>query len=185
MSEVEYRDRQELETEVKDYSKQIETLGEEQKDHQEDLERLREKLRILKSSKGVYAQSDSKLNRAVEDAIATRERSVETCKEKIGDVKNQMESKLENLGRVIKKTEERVTKMEEVVDSLNHNQEQVINNIKIDIQQGKDDIEDAKDKGNALKKVIEVAIALLTAGGMAASGIAQLVNSLQNAGLFR
>lgn len=185
MSKVEYRDRQELEAEVKESSKEIQTLGEEQKDHQEDLEKLKEKLRMLKRSKGAYAQSDSKLNRAVEDALATRESSVENCKENIRDVKDKLETKLENLNRSIKKTEERVTKMEDVVDSLNHNQEQVINNIRIDIQQGKDDAEDAKDKGNAFRKIIEVAAQLIGAVGIAATGIAQLVNSLQSTGLFR
>ena len=149
------------------------------------MEKLKEKLRILKNSKGAYAQSDSKLNRDVEDAIATRESSIETCKEKIGDVKGKLESKLENLNRRIKKTEERLTTMEEVVDSLNHNQEQVINNIRIDIQQGKEDVEDANDKGNDLKRIIEVAAQLIGAVGLAATSIAQLVSTLQSTGLFR
>jgi len=185
MSEVEYRDRQELEADVKESSQEIQTLGEKQEDHQEDLEKLQEKLRMLKSSKGVYTQSDSQLNRAVENAIATRESSVENCKENIRDVKGKLETKLENLNRSIKKTEERVTKMEDVVDSLNHNQEQVINNIRIDIQQGKDDAEDAKDKGNAFRKIIEAAIGLTVGATVAADKIGQLIETIQSTGLFR
>jgi chromosome segregation ATPase len=125
------------------------------------------------------------VNTSLQPAIATRESSVESCQGKITDVKGKMEPKLENLRRLVKKTEERVTKMEEVLDSLNHNQKRVINNIRIDIQQQKEDIEVANDKGNALKKVIEVATQLIGAAGLAATGIAQLVNSLQSIGLFR
>ncbi|MEO1378471.1 MAG: hypothetical protein AAFW70_30250, partial [Cyanobacteria bacterium J06635_10] len=66
MSQSEYSDRQELENEVKDYSREIETLGERQKDHQEDLENLQERLQKLKMSKGVYSDSDNELHSAME-----------------------------------------------------------------------------------------------------------------------
>jgi hypothetical protein len=52
MSNVEYQDFQTLETEIKDYAKQIETLGTEQKDHQEDLIKVQKTLLSFKSSKG-------------------------------------------------------------------------------------------------------------------------------------
>ena len=48
MSQMEYSDRQDLEREVKDYGKQIETLGESQKDYQEDMESLQKRLKMLK-----------------------------------------------------------------------------------------------------------------------------------------
>ncbi len=56
----EYNDRQDLEREVKDYGKQIETLGESQKEYQEDIEILRERLKMLKSQPGVHANADNK-----------------------------------------------------------------------------------------------------------------------------
>jgi chromosome segregation ATPase len=61
MSQMEYSDRQDFEREVKDYGKQIETLGESQKDYQEDMESLQKRLKMLKSQPGVYANSDNKL----------------------------------------------------------------------------------------------------------------------------
>ncbi|MFM2061450.1 MAG: hypothetical protein RLZZ507_1120 [Cyanobacteriota bacterium] len=181
----EYSDRQELESEIKDNSKQIETLGESQKEYQEDIESLQEKLKMLKSHKGVYANSDNKMIATVEAAIQTRETNVEECKEKIGEVKTQMDGKLENLRNRIRSQEQRIQKMENLVDSLNHKNDNIANEIKIEIQTGKDDLEDAKDKSFDLLKIIEVAGPIATGTGIAAQGIAQLISSLQSIGLFR
>ena len=185
MSQIEYSDRQELESEIKDNSKQIETLGESQKDYQEDVENLQEKLKMLKSSKGVYANADNNLISQVETAIKTRETDVETCKEHISEVKTQMDSKLENLKKRISTTEQRIEKMENLVESLNHKDDTVANNINIEIQNQRDDVEDAKDKSNGLLQIIEIAGALAAGVGLLVQGIAQLVTSLVTIGLFR
>lgn len=184
MSQSEYSDRQELENEVKDYSREIETLGERQKDHQEDLENLQERLQKLKMSKGVYSDSDNELHSAMETAIQTRETDVETCKEQIGSIKEKMEPKLENLKQSIHKNEERVTQMEETLESLNHTNEGIVINITNEIERQKDDIEDAKEKGNTLKQAIEIA-AGLGGVGVAASGMAELLNALQSIGIIK
>ena len=113
---------------------------------------------MLKSSAGFYRQSDNQLVKNVEVAIKNREKSVETCKEKISEIKTEMEIKLENLTERIQKTNERVTKMDQVVESLNHKNEKVINNIRGDMQQQKDDIDDAKKKCNVIGEIINIEI---------------------------
>jgi chromosome segregation ATPase len=180
-----YKDSAELQDQVKDYGKQIETLGEEQQEHQEDMESLQAKLRILKSGKGVFNDSDSDLQQCVESAIEARETSVETCKGKIGEVKVQMESKLENLKQSIEKTKERTTQMEQVAESLRHRSDSVVNNIEINIQQQKDDIEDATDKAGSLTDIIVAAGNLAGAAVVGANAIGQIVSGLQSIGLFR
>lgn len=55
MVEAEYGDRQELETEIKDYAQKIETLAEEQKDHQEDLEKLQKHTKCSKIAQDFIA----------------------------------------------------------------------------------------------------------------------------------
>jgi DNA repair exonuclease SbcCD ATPase subunit len=180
-----YKDRDDAQKEVGGFIKQIETLGEEQQEHQEDLENLQDKLQFLKSSKGVYSGSAENLLQCVESAIEARETSVETCKEKIGEVKVQMESKLENLKQSIEKTKERTTQMEQVAASLNHRSDGVVNNIEINIQQHKDDIADATDKGNSLENIINLASQLITTAGVGATLIGQIVGGLQQMGLFR
>ncbi|MEM6753302.1 MAG: hypothetical protein AAF630_10060 [Cyanobacteria bacterium P01_C01_bin.38] len=186
MSQSEYSDRQELENEVKENFSEIETLGEQQKDHQEDLESLQESLRKLKMSKGVYSDSDYKLYSAMETAIQTRETDVNTCKDKISYVKHKMQLKHDNLQRSIQKQEERITQMEETVASLNHKNERVdiSININIEIERQKDDTEHGKDNDNKLIKGIGIADGL-TGVGVAASGIAELINALQSIGLFK
>lgn len=180
-----YKDSEELQDQVKDYGKKIETLGEEQQEHQEDMESLQAKLRILKGDKGLFSNSDRDLQQCVESAIEARETSVETCKEKIGDVKVQMESKLENLKQSIEKTKERTTQMEQVAESLKHRSDGVVNNIEINIQQHKDDITEATDKGNSLENIINLASQLITTAGVGATLIGQIVGGLQSMGLFR
>jgi DNA polymerase II small subunit/DNA polymerase delta subunit B len=180
-----YKDSAELQDQVKDYGKKIETLGEEQQEHQEDMESFQAKLRILKSGKGVYNDSDSDLQQCVESAIEARETSVETCKGKIGEVKVQMESKLENLKQSIEKTKERTTHMEQVAESLKHKSDGVVNNIEINIQQHKDDIADATDKAGSIQDIISMAAQLATTASVGASLIGQIVRGLQSMGLFR
>ena len=180
-----YNDRQELQQEVVDKGKDIETLGGEQKDHQEDLESLQVKLRMLQNTKGVYIDSNSNLQNSVEIAIQARESSVEVCKEKITVVKVEIESKLENLNQKIEKERDRTTQMEQVVESLNHRNDGVVNNIEINIQQSKDDIEDATDKGNSLKEIIVAAGNLASAAVVGANVIGQIVSGLQSIRLFR
>jgi chromosome segregation ATPase len=180
-----YKDSAELQDQVKDYGKQIETLGEEQQEHQEDMESLQAKLRILKSGRGVYNDSDSDLQQCVESAIEARESSVEICKEKIGEVKVQMESKLENLKQSIEKTKERTNQMEQVAESLKHKSDGVVNNIEINIQQHKDDIADATDKAGSIQDIINMAAQLATTASVGAGLVGQIVSGLQSMGLFR
>ena len=59
------------------------------------------------------------------------------------------------------------------------------NNITIEIHNQKDDVEDAKDKRFDWLRISQIAATLLTAAGMAAQGISQLVDSLKSIGLFR
>lgn len=180
-----YKDSAELQDQVKDYGKQIETLGEEQQEHQEDMESLKDKLRVLKSGKGVFNDSDSDLQQCVESAIEARETSVETCKEKIGEVKVQMESKLENLKQSIEKTKERTNQMEQVAESLRHKSDGTVTNIEINIQQHKDDIADATDKAGSLQDIISMAGQLIGTASVGATLVGQIVSGLQSMGLFR
>jgi DNA polymerase II small subunit/DNA polymerase delta subunit B len=149
------------------------------------MESLQAKLRILKSGKGVFNDSDSDLQQCVESAIEARETSVETCKGKIGEVKVQMESKLENLKQSIEKTKERTTHMEQVAESLRHKSDGVVNNIEINIQQHKDDIADATDKAGSIQDIINMAAQLATTASVGAGLIGQIVSGLQSMGLFR
>ncbi len=114
----------------------------------------------------------------VERVVQTRETNVEECKEEIGDVHTQMEGTLKNLKTLMKSQDERIEKMESSVDSLNHKNDHIVNGIKIEIQNAKDDRDDAQDKSINLEKVAAIAAALLT-------GIAQLLSSLQSIGLLR
>lgn len=132
-------------------------------------------MKILKSNKEVYADADNKMIATVEAAIQTRETNVEECQEKIGEVKTQMDDKLENLRNRVISQEQRIQKMENLVDSLNYKNDHIVNEIKIEIQTGKDDLEDAKDKSFDLLKIIEIADAFATGVGIAAQGIAQLL----------
>ena len=179
------QDSTELQNEIGDYGTKIETLGEEQKEHQEDIESLQAKLRILKGGKGVYHDSDSDLHQCVESAFEARATCVETCKEKIGEFKVQMESKLENLKQSIEKTKERTNQMEQVAESLKHHSDGVVNNIEINIQQHKKDIADATDKGNSLERIIMMAGSLATTANIGADAIRNIVSGLQSIGLFR
>jgi chromosome segregation ATPase len=184
MTLEQYQDSQELENEVRDYTEQIETLAEEQKDHQEDLEDLLEAWQMLSSSQGIYADSDSRLIEDVEIAITTRESSVETCKEKITEIKIQIETKVENLDNRIEKTEDRIGQMEGVANSLIHKNEGIVININNEIREQKEEVQDAKDKSTVWKKLIEFS-ELITATGVLAEGISQLIDWLKSAGLFR
>ena len=112
---------------------------------------------MLKNQPGVYANSDNKLISTVERAIQTRETDVEQCQAEIGEVKTQMDGKLENLENRIKTQEQRIDKMENLVDSLNHKNDDVANQIEVEIQIGKDDLDDAQDKSGDLLNIIEIA----------------------------
>jgi chromosome segregation ATPase len=180
-----YNDRQELQQEVTDKAKNIETLGEEQQEHQEDLETLKAKLRYLQSKPGVYRDSDRNLQSSVEIAAQARKANVEVCKEKINVVKTELEVKVENLHRKIGQEKERTTQMEQAVESLNHRGEGVVNNITINIQQCKDDIVDAQDKENKFLKIIGVAAQIATAAEVSANVIGMVISGLQSLGLFR
>jgi chromosome segregation ATPase len=180
-----YNDRQELEKEVTDRARNIEALGEEQQEHQEDLEELRASLKFLKSKSGIFGESGRSLQNSLEMAVQARESSVEVCKEKINVVKVETESKLENLNRKIAKEKERTIKMEQASETLNRRNDGVVANIEIRIQQSKDDIEDATDKGNDFMKIINVATQIATAASVSATAIGQIISSLQSIGLFR
>jgi chromosome segregation ATPase len=179
----EYKDRSELQKETQDSFKEVEKLGEEQEGHQEDLERLQEKLNALKSSKGIYNDSDRSLMNSVELAIGTRVSSVETCKSQITEVRTTMESSLENLQRTIPKVQDRVSKMEDLAGSLNH--QEVVVNINVEIQQHKEDIEDANDKSNKILQMIQIAGGIASAGTVALSQIQGFISALQSIGIMR
>ncbi len=183
MPPSEYKDRSELQKETQDSFKEVEKLGEEQEGHQEDLERLQEKLNALKSSKGIYTDSDRSLMSSVELAIGTRVSSVETCKSQMAEVRTKMEASLENLQRTIPKVQDRVSKMEDLAGSLNH--QEVVVNINVEIQQHKDDIEDANDKSNKLMEVIQIAGTIAGAVSASSTAIGQLIVALQSIGLMK
>ncbi len=183
MSQDEFKDRQELRDKVGEYSEQAERLGEQQEGHQADLERLQDRLRALKSSKGVYTDSDRSIAAAVESAINTRESSVETCKYQMNEIISRMKTSRENLRRTTQKTQERVDRMEELVGSLNHTEVTV--NINVEIQTHKEDIKDANDKSNKIIQIIQLAGSIAAAGTVTANAIGGLVNALQSIGLFR
>jgi hypothetical protein len=183
MSQDEFKDRQELQDKVGEYSEQAEKLGEEQEGHQVDLERLQDRLRALKSSKGVYSDSDRSIAAAVESAVNTRESSVETCKSQMNEVSSRMKTSLENLQRTVPKVQERVARMEELVGSLKHSEVAV--NINIEIQTHKDDIEDVNDKSNKIMQMIQLAGNIAAAGTVTANAIGGLVSALQSIGIMR
>lgn len=179
MSE-EWRDKGELRDSFVRNKEETETIGETLLGHQQDLEKLQGELESLKHSRGLYEESDNKLDRDWQDAIKTRETDVENSKAKIGEIKTEMETKFENLTERIQKANERVIKMEQVVNSLNHKNEGVINNIRGDIRQQKDDIDDAKGKCNLVGEMINIATSLVNAIGNSAEGIAHLLEALHN-----
>lgn len=183
MTQAEFKDRKELQDKVVDYSQQAEKLGEKQEGHQADLELLQERLRALKGSKGIYSDSDRSLAISMESAINTRESSVDTCKFQMNEVGDKMKITQENLQKTIPKVQERVEKMEELVSDLNHREVTV--SINVEIQQHKDDIEDANDKSNKLIKIIQVAGSIASAGVVTAQALSGLVSALQSIGLFR
>jgi chromosome segregation ATPase len=183
MPQDEFKDRQELQDKVGEYSEQAERLGEQQEGHQVDLERLQDRLRALKSSKGVYTDSDRSIAASIESAINTRESSVENCKSQMNEVSSRMKTSLENLQRTIPKVQERVERMEELVGSLNHSEVAV--NINVEIQTHKDDIEDANDKSSKIMQMIQIAGNIAAAGTVTANAIGGLVSALQSIGILR
>jgi chromosome segregation ATPase len=181
MSQQEYKDRQELEEKLTDNFEKIEMLGEEQEGHQKDLEYL-QKLKTLKGKNGLYTDSNSITN-SIEVAISTRESNVETCKEQIKEVSDKVKPTLESLKKNISRATERVGKMEDIANNLNH--QDVVVNINIDINQEKGEIDDAKgllEKGTDLLKH---AGGIMSAGVVTANAIATLVSALQSIGLMR
>jgi hypothetical protein len=96
-----------------------------------------------------------------------------------------MDGKLENLNEGMNRQEQRIEKMENLVDSVNHRNDDITSNITIEIHNQRDDLEDAKDKRFDWLKISQIAATLLTAAGMAAQGISQLLTSLQSIGILR
>jgi chromosome segregation ATPase len=181
MSQEEYKDRQELQEGLCDNYEKIETLGEEQEGHQKDLEYL-QRLKTLKGKNGLYTDSNS-ISTSIEEAINSRESSVEKCKEKIKEVTDNVKPKLESLKKNISRATQRVEKMEDIASKLNH--QDVVVNINIEIEQEKDEIDDANtwlEKGTELLKH---AGAIMTAGTITANAIAGFVNALQSIGFLR
>jgi hypothetical protein len=140
---------------------------------------------MLKSQPGVYANADNKMIATVERAVQTRETNVEECQENIGEVKTQMDGKLENIKKLMNTQGQRIEKMENAVDSLKHKNDHIPNTIQFEIQIGKDDLDDAKDKSVSFLKIIEVAGTLAAGVGLAAQGISQLLSTLQSIGILR
>ena len=181
MSIKDYSDKQELEQELKDDADTLESIGEETKDHQEDLEGLYQKLEMLKSNKGLYSQSDIQLTESVESAIEARENSVEECKEKIEQTTQQLEHKVEYLDQALAQQEERVNQMQELVGSLNCTQDGVVNEINNEIENQNVEIQDGNEKKNKLEQIIQISEAII-AGGAAAAQIGQWVSQIS--GMF-
>ncbi|MFB2921931.1 MULTISPECIES: hypothetical protein [Aerosakkonema] len=75
--------------------------------------------------------------------------------------------------------------MESIANCPSHNKEVIVININNEIRQQKAEIQDAKDKSVTFKQIIEIATQLATAVGLASGGIAQLMDWLKSAGLFR
>ena len=92
-----------------------------------------------------------------------------------------------NLAQVLNR-ESQVADIQKLSDNIAYEQRRItdiVNGIKIEIQNAKDDRDDAQDKSINLEKVAAIAAALLTGVGLAAQGIAQLPSSLQSIGLLR
>lgn len=162
----------------------IQTLGGEAKDYQEDKENLLEKLKTLRGGKGVYASSDAKTQETIQEAIRIRETNLQEAQAKIGEVKAEMETKLENLNKAIAAQGERLEQMESLADSLN-NKDEVVVIIRDETTLQKKDKEDAEEKSDVLGKIIEKAAQFLLGFGAAAAGMAQLLAELQNMGIRR
>ncbi|MBD2181554.1 hypothetical protein H6S82_30655 [Planktothrix sp. FACHB-1355] len=75
--------------------------------------------------------------------------------------------------------------MESIANCPSHNNEVIVININNEIRQQKAEVQDATDKSLTFKQIIEIATQLITTAGVASGRIAQLINSLQSAGLFR
>jgi DNA repair exonuclease SbcCD ATPase subunit len=118
-----------------------------------------------------------------ETAIQARETSVETCKEKIGEVKTEMEVKLENLKQSIDRTKERTDRLEQAAESLSYRNDGVVGKIEVVIQDHRNDIEDATEKAGSISDIINLAGQIATAVSISASAIGQIVDALQ--GIFR
>lgn len=171
MSNVEYQDFQTLETEIKDYAKQVETLGTEQKDHQEDLIKVQKTLLSFKSSKGFDRVADSKVIKHLETAIATRETDIDTCKKNIDAVKQKMEVTQENLEKCIEQREQKDREMEQTKNSLKN----PVKGLDAAIEQNKNDIEKRKRTQENIQKLKDYAT-VITAGAI---GVEKIVGILE------
>ncbi len=174
MSNVEYQDFQTLETEIKDYAKQVETLGTEQKDHQEDLIKVQKTLLSFKSSKGFDRVADSKVIKHLETAIATRETDIETCKKNIDAVKQKMEVTQENLEKCIEQREQKDREMEQTKNSLKN----PVKGLDAAIEQNKNDIEKRKRTTENIRKIKDYATAI-TAAAIGGQQIMEIVKQIK------
>ena len=181
---TEYNDKQELEQEIKDDGKNIETLAEEQQEHQGDLEKMQEAVQMLKNSKGLYAESDRTLQNSVETAIQARDTNVEICKEKIGTVKTGMEGKLEKLKHSIDIAEKRIDRMEEAAESLKHRDDGVVSKIEATSKDHRNEIEDAKHKVGLMSDIISLSAQIANVVNVTADAIGQIVDALKSLGLM-
>lgn len=181
MSNIEYQDRQALETEIKDYAKQVETLGEAQKEHQEDLIKLQKTMLSFKSSQGFDRVADSQVIKHLETAIVTRETSIKTCKENIAAVQHKMEVTQAKLETTISIREEKLKEAEQLNNKLNHKNQA----LETAIQQQKYDISDVKKKTKFLVEVIKDAATLVTASAIAVEKVVGVVEKLRQIGIIR
>lgn len=181
MSVAEYQDRQALETEIKDYAKQVETLGEEQKDHQEDLIKVQKTLLSFTRSKGFDRVADSKVIKHLENAIATRETNIGTCKENIGAVKQKMEATQHNLEKSLEEGEKADREMEQTKSSLKN----PVKGLDDAIEQNKDDIKHRKKLGKKLREIGIMAAKLISASAIAANEVLGVLEKLKQIGIIR
>ena len=164
---IEFKDQREAQDSINKDVEIIDELGNETKDHQEDLEGLYEKLEYLMDCEGLYSGSDTRLVENVEMAIEARETDIEECKEKIEETKEEIEYKVDYLQEGISKTEERCGQMKDLVSNLNYSQEGVINNINIEIINQEAEIQDANEKKDGLEQIIRLAEGIIVGGAAA------------------
>ncbi|MEA5553575.1 hypothetical protein VB713_21795, partial [Anabaena cylindrica UHCC 0172] len=61
-------------------------------------------------------------------------------------------------------------KMDNLVDSFNHENNAIVNNVKIEIQNQRDNLDDAKDKSGRLLRIIKIATAFTAGAELAEKG---------------
>jgi chromosome segregation ATPase len=176
-----YSDSQELATEICEYATEIETLGEQQKEHQEDLIKMQKLMLSFKSSRGVYGDSDSQVLQHIDSAMATSEQDIQTCKQETAAAKNKMEEKKQELEKLNQERERKLQESETANAALNHRQD----SLEKSIDKQKTTITDVKDKMKQLSDAIIYANDLVSAVIGTASGLGMIIQTLRSIGILK